>query len=78
MTFEIEIFTSRVLLAEVTRILCRAKFAKTIAASGLSLGELVLGYAELAALVAPESIPATVLNDPDGRSRTGARHGRAG
>lgn len=62
---EIEIFTSRVLLAELTRILCRAKFAKTIAASGLPLDELVLSYAELATLVTPEPIPATVLNDPD-------------
>jgi len=64
-TDEIEIFTSRVLLAELTRILRRAKFAKAIAASGLPLDELVLGYAELAALVAPAPIPATVINDPD-------------
>lgn len=48
---EIEIFTSRVLLAELTRILHRTKFSKAIAASGLSLDELVLGYAELATLV---------------------------
>ena len=62
---KIEIFTSRVLLAELTRILCRAKCANVIAASGLSLDELVLSYAELATLVTPEPIPATVLNDPD-------------
>lgn len=64
-TGEIEIFTSRVLLAELTRVLQRSKFAKAIAASGLPLDELVLGYAELATLVDPASIPATVLNDPD-------------
>jgi predicted nucleic acid-binding protein len=34
---EIEVFTSRVLLAELTRILRRAKFAKAIAAGGLGL-----------------------------------------
>ena len=62
---EIEIFTSHVLLAELTRILQRAKFAKAIDASGLSLDELMLGYAELATLVTPMSIPATVPNDPD-------------
>ncbi len=62
---EIEIFTSRMLLAELTRVLCRAKFAKVIAVSGLSLDELMLSYAELATLVTPEPIPATVLNDPD-------------
>ena len=62
---EVELFTSRVLLAELTRILRRAKFTKAIAASGASLEELVLGYAELATLVTPGSIPPTVLDDPD-------------
>jgi len=62
---EAELFTSRTLLAELTRILRRAKFAKVIAASGFSLDDLVLGFVELAALVTPEPIPATVLNDPD-------------
>jgi len=46
----IEIYTSRILLAELTRILKRAKFAKVIAASGVGLEGLVLGYAELATL----------------------------
>lgn len=64
-TGEIEIFTSHVLLAELTRILQRAKFAKAIDVSGLPLNELVLGYAELATLVTPTLIPATVPNDPD-------------
>jgi len=62
---EIEIFTSRVLLAELTRILRRRKFAKAIAASGLSLDELVLGYAEVAQLVQPASIAPVVVTDPD-------------
>ena len=62
---EVELFTSRVLLAELTRILRRAKFDKAITASGMSLDVLVLGYADIATLVTPEAIPATVLNDPD-------------
>ena len=62
---EAELCTSRILLAELTRILRRAKFVNTIATSGLSLDDLVLSFVELAALVTPESIPATVLNDPD-------------
>src|SRR3972149_3897361 len=62
---EVELFTSRVLLAELTRILRPAKFPKAIAASGASLEELVLGYAELAILVTPVPIPPTVLDDPD-------------
>ncbi len=62
---EVELFSSRVLLAELTRILRRAKFGKAIAASGLSLDELVLGYAELVTLVTPANIPPTILRDPD-------------
>lgn len=64
-TGELELFTSRVLLAELTRILRRAKFARAIAASGTPLEDLVLGYAELATLVTPTPIPPTVLVDPD-------------
>lgn len=62
---EVELCTSRLLLTELTRILRRAKFAKVIGASGMTLEDLVIGYAELATLVTPEAIPATVLNDPD-------------
>ena len=64
-TGEVELFTSRVLLAELARIFRRAKFARAIAASGTSLEDLVLGYAELATLVTPAPIPPTVLTDPD-------------
>jgi putative PIN family toxin of toxin-antitoxin system len=64
-TGEVEIFTSRALLAELTRILRRAKFARAIASSGVSLDDFVLGYAELATLVTPAPIPPTVLDDPD-------------
>ncbi len=62
---DIELFSSRILLAELTRILRRAKFAKAIAASGLTLEELVLGYAELVSLVTPAEIPPTIQRDPD-------------
>lgn len=61
----IEIYTSRILLAELTRILKRAKFAKAIATSGVGLEGLVLGYAELTTLVEALPIPATILADPD-------------
>ena len=53
------------MLPELTRILKRAKFAKVIAASGLGIEGLVLGYAELALLVDPLPIPPTILADPD-------------
>lgn len=61
----IEIYTSRILLAELTRILKRAKFAKIIAASGVGIEGLVLGYAELALLGEPWPIPPTIIADPD-------------
>lgn len=61
----IEIYTSRILLAELTRILKRAKFAKAIETSGVGLEGLVLGYSELAILVQPMPIPPTILADPD-------------
>ena len=61
---EVEIFTSAFLLAELAGILTRAKFAKALAATGLSREELVLGYAELATLVVPVAIPLTIAADP--------------
>ena len=61
----IEIYTSRRLLAELNRILKRAKFALAIASSDVGIEGLVLGYAELALLVEPLPIPPTVLADPD-------------
>lgn len=62
---EIELFTSRPLLAELSNILPRRKFAKVIAASGLSIEELVLGYAELATVVVPAQIAAIIEADSD-------------
>ncbi|MGQ0710131.1 MAG: putative toxin-antitoxin system toxin component, PIN family [Rhodoferax sp.] len=62
---EIDIFTSRALLAELASILPRRKFAKVIAASGLSIEELVLGYAELATVVDPVQIAPTIAADAD-------------
>jgi len=61
---EVELFTSTRLLAELAGILKRAKFAKALAATGLPLEELVLGYAELATTVAPADIQPTIAADP--------------
>jgi putative PIN family toxin of toxin-antitoxin system len=60
----VELFTSTPLLAELTDILARPKFAPKIAASLLSVDELVDRYAQLASLVRPTSIPRTAP-DPD-------------
>jgi len=61
---EIELFTSRPLLAELSNILVRHKFIKVVEASGLSIAELVLSYAELATMVEPALISPTIKADP--------------
>lgn len=61
---EIELFTSRPLLAELAGILTRVKFAKAIAATGLPPGELVLGYAALATIVEAAQISPAIAVDP--------------
>ena len=59
----IEISTRRALLAELSHILTRRKFVKVVAASGLSIEELVLSYVALAAVVPPAPIAPTIKVD---------------
>lgn len=61
---EIELFTSRPLLAELYDVLASGKFAEATAATGLPREELVLGYAELTTVVVPARIAPTVMADP--------------
>jgi putative PIN family toxin of toxin-antitoxin system len=58
------LFTSAPLLAELTDILSRPKFEKKIAASLLSIDELVDLYAELTIVVRPDPVP-RLAPDPD-------------
>lgn len=58
------LFSSATLLAELTDILSRPKFDRKIAASLLSVDQLVDLYAELVALVRPASVP-RLAPDPD-------------
>lgn len=58
------LFTSAPLLAELTDILGRRKFERKIAASGLSVDQLVDRYAELTSLVRPTSVVG-IAPDPD-------------
>jgi len=60
----VELFTSAALLAEFTDILGRRKFDKKIAASTLTVDQLVDRYAALAALVRPTPTP-RIAPDPD-------------
>jgi putative PIN family toxin of toxin-antitoxin system len=58
-------YTSLDLLAELTDVLERDKFARKLNAVHSTARELVLGYGELANLVHPASIPRIVKDDPD-------------
>lgn len=60
----VEVFTSPALLAELARIPARDKFARFVDASGLSIDELVLGFAALASVIEPASISPVVAEDP--------------
>ena len=60
----VELFTSAALLAELTDILGRRKFDKKIAASTLTVDQLVDRYAALAALVRSSPTP-RIAPDPD-------------
>ena len=60
----VELFTSMTMLAELTDILGRRKFEKKIAASLLTIDQLVDGYAELAQVMRPTPTP-RIVSDPD-------------
>ena len=62
---KLELFTSVVLLTELQDVLEREKFARRLAIVGITSRDLVLGYAALAAPVAPLAIPAVILDDPE-------------
>lgn len=60
----IALFTSLALLAELNNILGRRKFDKKIAASPLSVDQLVDRYADLASVVRPVAVVG-IAPDPD-------------
>lgn len=60
----VELFTSTPLLIELGDVLARRKFAPKIATSGRDVEALVLGYADLATVVRPATLP-RVAPDPD-------------
>lgn len=57
--------TSTTLLAELAKILRRAKFAAAIAQQGILIERLQERYATLCDVIVPASIMPTVLADPD-------------
>ncbi len=61
----VELITSMPLLVELKDVLGRPKFAKRLAARGLSAQDIFDGYAALATLVKAAVITPTVARDPD-------------
>lgn len=61
---EIALLTSHPLLAELADVIARPKFAKVVAATGLSVETLVVSYAELTTLVLPAPMAPVIKTDP--------------
>ena len=62
---EIQIFTSQVLLDELSDVLRRQKFAVRLSQAGVSADMLILGIRALTTRVEPQYIPPTILDDSD-------------
>jgi len=64
----LDLYTSPVLLAELSDVLGRDKFAERLAASGVESNDLVLGYAALAKVIKPADFISIIIDDPDDNS----------
>lgn len=62
---KLQLYTSTILLLELTDILGRAKFARKLAAAQWSVDQLVERYALLTTAVHPAVIAPVILDDPD-------------
>jgi putative PIN family toxin of toxin-antitoxin system len=62
---EIQLFTTEVLLDELTDVLRRDKFVTRLEQAGVNSETLVTGFTALANLIEPQAIPPTIFDDPD-------------
>lgn len=62
---EATLYTSPALLAELTEVLAREKFAPRFEATGLTPARLLDRYRALATLIEPAPLPTPVTRDPD-------------
>ena len=62
---KVELFSSRVLLAELSGVLHRVKFAQRLARQRLTPATLIERYTALAEVVTPAIIAPTITRDPD-------------
>lgn len=61
----VDLYTSPALLAELSDVLRRDKFAKRLASVGVSINDLVMGYAALAKVNKPITLVSVIADDPD-------------
>jgi|SRR5580658_10329338 putative PIN family toxin of toxin-antitoxin system len=61
----IQLITTRALLAELSEVLQRKKFAKKILATGLTPAQMFRNYQRLARRVVPRKRPQAISRDPD-------------
>ena len=64
----IDLYTSPVLLAELSDVLRREKFAERLRSADVSLSDLIMGYAALAKVIKPTSLVSAIIDDPDDNS----------
>jgi putative PIN family toxin of toxin-antitoxin system len=62
---EVQLFTGRVLLDELTATLAKKKLAKYVAATSLSVNQMLASYRRIATLVAVRQLDAQASRDPD-------------
>lgn len=64
-TGRVELFTTPALLAELEDVLARKKFTRRLNLAGVERQDLVLGYAALARVILPATVPSIITEDPD-------------
>jgi len=62
---KLTLFTSAPVLAELQDVLGRPKFASKLQIAGVTVIELVVGYAASATMVQPAAIDPVIADDPD-------------
>lgn len=62
---ELTLFTSTVLLAELTDVLQRDKFLSHLQMAEIQPADIVLGYASLAYIIKPVQLQPVIQEDPD-------------
>jgi putative PIN family toxin of toxin-antitoxin system len=62
---DVRLYTSRLLLDELRQTLERPKFSKAVAATGLTIDQIIADYRRLCILARPRPLEKAVSRDPD-------------